>query len=117
MGPSWSSVVDQRLEIDTEEIVFVTETGMLLRYAIPETGERVLPKHGPRWPLTRTVQGDWAVNDPATGQTRYFCDAPHAPGLALPRRDHGPQRAPGHLRLRGRDRHPVRDPSQRRLPN
>ncbi|MGP3999755.1 DUF6531 domain-containing protein [Streptomyces sp. 8N706] len=83
IGPSWSSTVDQRLEIDAGSIVFVTDTGMLLRYAIPETGERVLPKHGPRWPLMRTMQGDWAVNDPETGRTRYFSDALHAPGLAL----------------------------------
>ena len=84
IGPSWSSTIDQRLEIDAEEVIFVTESGMLLRYPIPETGERVLPKHGPRWPLMRTLQDDWAVNDPETGQTRYFSDAPHAPGIALP---------------------------------
>ncbi|WP_406215677.1 DUF6531 domain-containing protein [Streptomyces decoyicus] len=84
IGPSWSSTVDQHLEIDATEIVFVTETGMLLRYAIPEAGERVLPKRGPRWPLMRTLQGDWAVHDPDTGLTRYFSDALHAPGIALP---------------------------------
>ncbi|MFI2184986.1 DUF6531 domain-containing protein [Streptomyces sioyaensis] len=84
IGPSWSSTIDQRLEIDTNEVVFVTESGMLLRYPVPETGERVLPKHGPRWPLMRTLQGDWAVNDPGTGQTRYFSDAVHDPGIALP---------------------------------
>ncbi|MEV0369904.1 DUF6531 domain-containing protein [Streptomyces sp. NPDC050636] len=84
IGPSWSSTVDQRLEIDAEEIVFVTETGMLLRYPIPQTGQMVLPKNGPRWPLTRTDQDDWAVHDPETGQTRYFSNALHAPGLALP---------------------------------
>ncbi len=84
IGPSWSSTIDQRLEIDAEEVVFVTDSGMLLRYAIPETGERVLPKNGPRWPLTRTDQDNWAVHDPDTGQTRYFTDALHAPGLALP---------------------------------
>jgi hypothetical protein len=48
IGPSWSSTIDQRLEIDAEEVVFVTDSGMLLRYAIPETGERVLPMNGPR---------------------------------------------------------------------
>ncbi|MFI0904263.1 DUF6531 domain-containing protein [Streptomyces sioyaensis] len=84
IGPSWSSTVDQRLEIDARQIVFVTESGMLLRYPVPETGERVMPHHGPRWPLMRTLQGDWAVNDPETGETRYFSDALHAPGLALP---------------------------------
>ncbi|WP_242581026.1 DUF6531 domain-containing protein [Streptomyces sp. MST-110588] len=84
IGPSWYSTVDQRLEIDDEGIVFVTETGMLLRYPLPEAGERVVPKSGPRWPLMRTPQGDWAVNDPQSGRTHYFSDAPHAPGLALP---------------------------------
>ncbi|SOE14013.1 RHS repeat-associated core domain-containing protein [Streptomyces sp. 2323.1] len=84
IGPSWSSTVDQHLEIDDHGVIFVTETGMLLRYPAPETGERVLPKDGPRWPLMRTIQGDWAVNDPETGQTRYFSDALHAPGIALP---------------------------------
>ncbi|MFG2889716.1 RHS repeat-associated core domain-containing protein [Streptomyces sp. NPDC048248] len=84
IGPSWSSTVDQRLEIDSEEVVFVTDAGMLLRYAIPQTDEQVLPKNGPRWPLTRTEQGDWAIHDPETGQTRYFSDALHAPGVALP---------------------------------
>ncbi|MGI5261368.1 RHS repeat-associated core domain-containing protein [Streptomyces angustmyceticus] len=84
IGPSWSSTVDQRLEIDSEEVVFVTDTGMLLRYATPQVGERVVPKNGPCWPLTRTEQGDWAVDDPDTGQTRYFSDALHVPGLALP---------------------------------
>ncbi|MFE4022254.1 DUF6531 domain-containing protein [Streptomyces sp. NPDC059101] len=84
LGPSWSSTIDQHLEIDDDGVVFVTESGMLLRYPVPETGERVLPKDGPRWPLMRTVQGDWAVNDPEMGQTRYFSDALHAPGIALP---------------------------------
>lgn len=84
IGPSWSSTVDQHLEIDDDGVIFVTETGMLLRYPVPETGERVLPRDGPRWPLMRTIQGDWAVNDPDTGQTRYFSDALHAPGIALP---------------------------------
>ncbi|MEX2972531.1 DUF6531 domain-containing protein [Streptomyces sp. C184] len=84
IGPSWSSTIDQHLEIDAEEVIFVTETGMLLRYAIPETDERVLPKNGPRWPLTRTDQGDWAVHAPETGQTCYFTDALHTPGIALP---------------------------------
>lgn len=84
VGPSWSSTVDQHLEIDDEGVIFVTETGMLLRYPVPGTGERVLPKDGPRWPLMRTLQGDWAVNDPETGHTRYFSDALHSPGMALP---------------------------------
>ncbi|WP_438489219.1 DUF6531 domain-containing protein [Streptomyces sp. S186] len=84
IGPSWSSLIDQRLEIGDEGVVFVTESGMLLRYETPQTGERVWPEDGPRWPLMRTVQGDWAVHEPDSGLTRYFSDALHAPGLALP---------------------------------
>ncbi|WP_238783213.1 DUF6531 domain-containing protein [Streptomyces monomycini] len=84
IGPSWYSTVDQRLEADDEGVVFVTEAGMLLRYPLPAAGERVLPKSGPRWPLIRTPQGDWAVDDLQSGQTLYFSDASHAPGLALP---------------------------------
>ncbi|MGI5260360.1 RHS repeat-associated core domain-containing protein [Streptomyces angustmyceticus] len=84
LAPSWLSTVDQRLEIDASEVVFVTESGMLLRYGIPEVGQRVLPKNGPRWPLMRTEQGDWVVHEPDTGLSRYFSDALHTPGLALP---------------------------------
>ncbi|MFF4606558.1 DUF6531 domain-containing protein [Streptomyces sp. NPDC001339] len=83
VGPSWSSTADQRLEIDRHGIIFVTEAGLLLSYPTPETGERVLPARGPRWPLMRTVQGDWAIHDPDTGHTRYFSQASHAAGIAL----------------------------------
>ncbi|MEU5545366.1 DUF6531 domain-containing protein [Streptomyces sioyaensis] len=83
VGPSWSSTADQRLEIDEQGIVFVTEDGMLLSYSTPEPNQAAMPAHGPRWPLTRTDQDDWAVHDPDSGYTRYFAEAPHSPGLAL----------------------------------
>ncbi|MFI0905802.1 RHS repeat-associated core domain-containing protein [Streptomyces sioyaensis] len=82
-GPSWSSTADQRLEIDDQGIIFVAEDGLLLSYPHPETGEEVLPFRGPQWPLTLTEQGDWALQRPDTGHTRYFSPAPHAAGLAL----------------------------------
>ncbi|MFH8343846.1 DUF6531 domain-containing protein [Streptomyces sp. NPDC018045] len=80
-GPSWSSTADQRLEIDEQGIVFISEDGLLLTYDLPEPGRPVLPARGPRRPLVRTPQGDWAIHDPETGHTRYFSD--HVPGLAL----------------------------------
>ncbi|WP_420707784.1 MULTISPECIES: DUF6531 domain-containing protein [Streptomyces] len=83
MGPSWSSTVDQRLEVDDQGIVFVTENGLLLSYDAPAPRETVLPARGPRWPLTLTEQGDWAIHNPDSGHTRYFSAASHAPGLAL----------------------------------
>ncbi|MFF4601157.1 DNA/RNA non-specific endonuclease [Streptomyces sp. NPDC001339] len=83
IGPSWSSTADQRLEIDEHGVVFVTEGGMLLSYDIPEPGQRSLPARGPRWPLTRTLEGDWAIHDPDSGHTRHFSDAAHTSGMAL----------------------------------
>ncbi|MFI1303581.1 RHS repeat-associated core domain-containing protein [Streptomyces sioyaensis] len=82
-GPSWSSTVDQRLEIDERGIVFVAEDGLLLSYPHPEAGEPVLPARGPQWPLSRTEHGDWALHRPDTGHTRYFTQALHDTRLAL----------------------------------
>ncbi|MGW2024822.1 RHS repeat-associated core domain-containing protein [Streptomyces decoyicus] len=82
MGPSWTSTVDQRLEIDEHGVVFVGEDGMLLSYPTPEQDRPVLPTHGPRWPLTLTAHGDWALHNPDTGHTRYFSETTHTPGLA-----------------------------------
>ncbi|MFD0169150.1 DUF6531 domain-containing protein, partial [Streptomyces decoyicus] len=83
IGPSWTSTIDQRLEIDEQGIAFVTEDGMLLSYPIPELGQSALPDRGPRWPLTSAEHGDWAVHNPDSGLTRYFTEAQHSPGLAL----------------------------------
>jgi RHS repeat-associated protein len=83
-GPSWSSTADQRLEVDERGVVFVTESGLLLSYPHPEPGgDEVLPASGPRWSLTRTAEGDWAVHDPDSGRTRHFTAAAHDPDLAL----------------------------------
>lgn len=72
-GPSWSSTVDQHLEIDEKGVVFVTEDGRLLAYAHPlGTEDSVLPDRGPRWPLTRTEEGGYCVRDQRAGLTRHF---------------------------------------------
>ncbi|MEU0170783.1 DUF6531 domain-containing protein [Streptomyces iakyrus] len=82
-GPTWSSSVDQRLEVDEEGIVFVTEDGLLLPYAHPlHTHDPVLPEAGPRLPLTRLDDGGYRIEDPLTGTTRHFTR--HTPdGIAL----------------------------------
>ncbi|GAB2929999.1 putative T7SS-secreted protein [Streptomyces heilongjiangensis] len=72
-GPSWSSTVDQRLEIDSEGVIFVTEDGLLLAYPHPAPGAPTLPGHGPRWPLARE-DGGYTVTDPATRRTWHFTD-------------------------------------------
>ncbi|MFI2311683.1 putative T7SS-secreted protein [Streptomyces sp. CB00072] len=71
-GPSWSSTADQRLEIDSEGVIFVSEDGLLLSYPHPAPGVPVLPSHGPRWPLGRDTSGDYTISDPETGRTRHF---------------------------------------------
>ncbi|WP_078492026.1 putative T7SS-secreted protein [Streptomyces yerevanensis] len=72
-GPSWSSTVDQRLEIDSEGVVFVTEDGLLLPYPHPAPGLPTLPSHGPRWPLARE-DGGYTVTDPQTRRVWHFTD-------------------------------------------
>ncbi|MFJ4831420.1 RHS repeat-associated core domain-containing protein [Streptomyces sp. NPDC088747] len=81
-GPTWASTVDQRLEVDGQGLVLVTEDGLLLEYPHPqEPGAHVLPKGGPRWPLTRLDTGGYRVDDPVTGRNREF--SPPRAGLAL----------------------------------
>ncbi|WP_409059106.1 DUF6531 domain-containing protein [Streptomyces sp. SYP-A7185] len=72
-GPSWSSTLDQRLEVDEQGVVFVTEDGMLLAYPHPAApGASVLPESGPHWPLTRLDCGEYHVEDTLAGQWRHF---------------------------------------------
>ncbi|MFB7979388.1 putative T7SS-secreted protein [Streptomyces vinaceus] len=71
-GPTWTSTVDQRLEIDEEGIVLVREDGSLLAYPMPEPGVAVLPSHGQRWPLALDADGAYTVTDPETGHIRHF---------------------------------------------
>ncbi|GAA2941628.1 putative T7SS-secreted protein [Kitasatospora cinereorecta] len=71
-GPSWSSTADQRLEIDSQGIVFVCEDGLLLSYPHPAPGVPVMPSHGPRWPLELDSTGDYTITDPDSGRVRHF---------------------------------------------
>ncbi|MFE0132548.1 DUF6531 domain-containing protein [Streptomyces sp. NPDC059037] len=80
-GPTWSSTIDQRLEVDEEGVVFVSEDGLLLAYPHADgPGTAMLPEVGPRWPLVRLDHGGYRIDDPVTGQSRYF--ALPAEGLA-----------------------------------
>ncbi|SEF24244.1 RHS repeat-associated core domain-containing protein [Amycolatopsis pretoriensis] len=50
-GPSWSSTVDQRLEVDDEHVCYFSPVGSILVY--PRGDGEQLPLEGARWPLTR----------------------------------------------------------------
>ncbi|MEU6906693.1 DUF6531 domain-containing protein [Streptomyces coeruleorubidus] len=72
-GPTWASTIDQRLEVDQDGIVFVTEDGQLLTYPHPEGPQiPVMPETGPRWPLTREDNGAYRIDNPLTGHARHF---------------------------------------------
>ncbi|MGW6533244.1 DUF6531 domain-containing protein [Streptomyces venezuelae] len=72
-GPTWASTVDQRLEVDEEGIVFVTEDGLLLTYPVLRAGDPpALPKSGPRWPLSRLSNGGYRVENPLDGLGHHF---------------------------------------------
>ncbi|MYV40169.1 type IV secretion protein Rhs [Streptomyces sp. SID1328] len=74
-GPTWSSTIDQRLEIDAEGVVFVGEAGLLLTYPHPAPGVPTLPRHGSaRWSLDRADDG-YLITDPDNGRRLHFADA------------------------------------------
>ncbi|MET7432363.1 DUF6531 domain-containing protein, partial [Streptomyces flaveolus] len=72
-GPTWSSTLDQRLEIDAQGVIFVGDDGLTLAYPHPAPGVPTLPSHGPRWPLDRTDDG-YTLTDPESGHVRHFAD-------------------------------------------
>ncbi|MEU6226940.1 DUF6531 domain-containing protein [Streptomyces sp. NPDC047042] len=88
-GPSWTSTLDQRLELDDEGVLFATADGMILVYPPPQGGGEVLPEEGPRWPLSFDEEqpGGMRVTDPVSGITRLFApveSADHDTAFTLP---------------------------------
>ncbi|UNS98430.1 DUF6531 domain-containing protein [Streptomyces tubbatahanensis] len=82
-GPSWSSTLDQRLEVDAEGVVFVAEDGRLLSYPHPAPGVPTLPSAGSsRMPLERTADGGYTLTEPDSGWVRHF--APPEGGADAP---------------------------------
>ncbi|MET8753940.1 putative T7SS-secreted protein [Streptomyces sp. NPDC004667] len=72
-GPTWSSTVDQQLEIGPEGVIFSCDEGSLLAYPHPAPGVAVMPTHGRQWPLER-VPGGYTITDPYTGKVWHFTD-------------------------------------------
>ncbi|MCO6011599.1 DUF6531 domain-containing protein [Actinoallomurus purpureus] len=76
-GTSWSSTLDQRLEVDDLGACLVAAEGIVLVYPIPMFGEEVMPERGPRWPLSIGENG-YRVTDPQQGRTLHFAPQPNA---------------------------------------
>ncbi|MDN3292618.1 RHS repeat-associated core domain-containing protein [Streptomyces ficellus] len=73
LGPSWTSTVDERLEVDPVGVIHVTADGLLIPYPHPAPGAPTRPETGrARTHLARDTHGDYTVTDPDTGLTRHF---------------------------------------------
>ncbi|GAA2101842.1 hypothetical protein GCM10009801_75440 [Streptomyces albiaxialis] len=85
-GPTWSSTLDQRLEIDAEGVVLHGEANLLLAFPHPAPGVPVLARTGPCWELARTADGDYTVTEPDSGRVLHFTGPagdPACDGVAL----------------------------------
>ncbi|WEH34789.1 DUF6531 domain-containing protein [Streptomyces sp. AM 4-1-1] len=72
-GPSWSSTVDERLEIDATGVIHVTDDGLLITYPHPAPGLPTRPESGTsRSTLSRDEAGDYTVTDRDSGLVRHF---------------------------------------------
>jgi RHS repeat-associated protein len=74
-GPTWTSTVDQRLELDDEHVCYFSADGLILVYPHAAPGVPVLPLEGPRRPLTRTATG-YTLHDPLARRTLTFAPLP-----------------------------------------
>ncbi|WP_327349392.1 DUF6531 domain-containing protein [Streptomyces sp. NBC_01321] len=73
LGPSWTSTVDERLQIDAIGVVHVTADGLLIRYPHPAPGAPTTPETGRgRTLLARDINGDYTVTDPDSGLVLDF---------------------------------------------
>jgi YD repeat-containing protein len=82
-GPSWASTVDQRLEVDAENICYFSPGGMILVYPLPSGDSAVLPVVGPRLPLVATENG-YRLDDPIHRQQLFFGNVPGSRDGLLP---------------------------------
>lgn len=71
-GPSWSSTLDQRLELHDRTVRYFAPDGMILTYPVPSAPGSVFPKTGPQWPLSRHDDGDWTLEQRPAGRTLRF---------------------------------------------
>ncbi|TVT39769.1 RHS repeat protein, partial [Amycolatopsis rhizosphaerae] len=90
-GPSWSSTLDQRVQVDEDNIRYCSADGMILVYPQPAAGASVLPLEGPRLPLTPAGTG-FRLDDPQREQSLFFAPVAGSrvgvlPLVALEQRD------------------------------
>ncbi|MHC3818339.1 putative T7SS-secreted protein [Streptomyces sp. DT9] len=73
LGPSWTSTVDERLQIDAIGVLHVTADGLLIHYPHPVPGAPTTPESGAsRTLLARDANGDYTITDPDSGLVLDF---------------------------------------------
>ncbi|MBB3663656.1 RHS repeat-associated protein [Prauserella sediminis] len=72
-GPGWASTLDQRIEVEADAVYVAGADGGRLRYALPTTGgDPVVPATGSLWPLTRSADDVFTLQQPKLGRTLTF---------------------------------------------
>ncbi|KAA5837265.1 colicin E3/pyocin S6 family cytotoxin [Saccharopolyspora hirsuta] len=71
-GPTWTSTLDQRLEVDETDVCFVADDGTLSLFPQPALGSSTAAATGPRRSLTRFEDGTYTITDAAQGLTLHF---------------------------------------------
>ncbi|MEV0056969.1 DUF6531 domain-containing protein [Saccharopolyspora shandongensis] len=71
-GGSWTSTLDQRLELDAENVCYFSPDGMILVYPLPSVAAPVLPVEGPRWPLHLDEDGGYRLENEQQKQVLGF---------------------------------------------
>lgn len=83
-GPSWSSTLDESLEVDADGVYFASADGMLLSYPRGTDGVASLPVEGPRLTLAGSQRDGYAITDPRTGRTRHFAVTDPSSAATMP---------------------------------
>ncbi|UMP07085.1 RHS repeat-associated core domain-containing protein [Amycolatopsis sp. EV170708-02-1] len=81
-GPSWASLVDERLTVANGTVTYHTADAMILRFPVPAPGTEATALHGP----PRRLRGEGAeyfLTDPGRGTERRFAPADGDPDLFL----------------------------------
>ncbi len=73
-GTSWTSTLDERLDLTDDAVLLVGGDGTILTWDRPTLDDGpVLPREGAARTLERTdTAGGWTVRDPRSGQVRHY---------------------------------------------
>ncbi|MEV0052456.1 DUF6531 domain-containing protein [Saccharopolyspora shandongensis] len=74
-GPTWTSTLDQRLEVDETNVCFVADDGTLSLFPQPVPGSSAVAVTGPQRRLARSEDGSYTITDTVQDRTLHFGSA------------------------------------------